>query len=132
MKVTKREIIFSVAIVAVMLIFGIVLSDKINDSLMNSYQEYNTALQINDVPEIFKEYRCIIFWLVCDNGQQIDKRIENTKESMDFKNIEIMSEKEEKQFWIKNMYKVNTTGKIPEQVCSEIIQQVDLLKTSLH
>ena len=28
MKVTKREIIFSVAIVAVMLIFGIVLSDK--------------------------------------------------------------------------------------------------------
>lgn len=89
-------------------------------------------LQINDVPEIFQEYRCIIFWLVCDNGQQIDKRIENTKESMDFKNIEIMSEKEEKQFWIKNMYKVNTTGKIPEQVCSEIIQQVDLLKTSLY
>ena len=29
MKVTKREIIFSVAIVAVMLIVGIVLSDKI-------------------------------------------------------------------------------------------------------
>ena len=54
MKVTKREIIFSVAIVAVMLIFGIVLSDKINDSLMNSYQEYNTALQINDDPELFR------------------------------------------------------------------------------
>ena len=43
MKITKRETIFSVVIVAAMLILGIVLSDKINDSLMNSYQEYNTT-----------------------------------------------------------------------------------------
>ena len=54
MKVTKREAIFSVVIVAVMLIFGIILSDKINDSLMNKYEQYNTALQIQDDAELFK------------------------------------------------------------------------------
>ena len=54
MKITKRETIFSVVIVAAMLILGIVLSDKINDSLMNSYQEYNTTLQINDDSELFE------------------------------------------------------------------------------
>ena len=41
-------------LVAAMLILGIVLSDKINDSLMNSYQEYNTTLQINDDSELFE------------------------------------------------------------------------------
>ena len=56
MKITKRETIFSVVIVAAMLILGIVLSDKINDSLMNSYQEYNTTLQINDDSELLYEY----------------------------------------------------------------------------
>ena len=37
-----------------MLVIGIVISDKINDSLMEQYQKYNTALQINDDPELFK------------------------------------------------------------------------------
>lgn len=54
MKITKREIIFSVALICIMLVIGIVLSDKINDSLMEQYQEYNTALQINDDPELFR------------------------------------------------------------------------------
>lgn len=54
MKITKREIIFSVAIVCIMLIIGFVFSDKINDSLMDQYQKYNTALQINDDPELFQ------------------------------------------------------------------------------
>lgn len=54
MKVTKREVIFSIVIVSVMLIFGIMLSDKINDSLMNKYEQYNTALQIQDDAELFK------------------------------------------------------------------------------
>lgn len=54
MEITKREIIFSIAIICVMLILGIVLSDKINDNLMEQYQKYNTALQINDDAELFK------------------------------------------------------------------------------
>ena len=54
MEITKREVIFSIAIICVMLIFGIILSDKINDSLMEKHQEYNTALQINDDADLFK------------------------------------------------------------------------------
>lgn len=54
MEITKREVIFSIAIICVMLISGIVLSDKLNDSLMEQYQKYNTALQINDDSDLFK------------------------------------------------------------------------------
>lgn len=54
MKITKREVIFSIALVCIMFIIGIVISDKINDSLMEQYQKYNTALQINNDPELFK------------------------------------------------------------------------------
>ena len=54
MKITKREIIFSVALICIMLVIGIVLSDKINDGLMEQYQKYNTALQINDDPVLFR------------------------------------------------------------------------------
>lgn len=54
MKITKREAIFSIALICIMLVIGIVLSDKINDSLMEQYQKYNTALQINDDPELFR------------------------------------------------------------------------------
>ncbi len=54
MEITKREIIFSVAIVCVMLILGIVISDKINDSLMDDFQEYNTALQIDNDADLFQ------------------------------------------------------------------------------
>lgn len=54
MKITKREIIFSVVIVCVMLIFGIVISEKINDGLMTKYQQYNTALQIESNADLFQ------------------------------------------------------------------------------
>ena len=54
MKITKREVIFSIALICIMLVIGIVISDKINDSLMEQYQKYNTALRINDDPELFK------------------------------------------------------------------------------
>lgn len=37
-----------------MLILGIIISDKINDNLMNSYQEYNTALHIEDDVDLFQ------------------------------------------------------------------------------
>lgn len=54
MKITKREVIFSVAIVCLMLVFGIMISGKISDSLMNQYQEYNTALQIDNNSSLFE------------------------------------------------------------------------------
>lgn len=54
MKITKREVIFSIALICIMFVIGIVLSDKINDNLMEQYQKYNTALHINDDPELFR------------------------------------------------------------------------------
>lgn len=54
MEITKREILFSVVIICVMLIFGFIISDKINDSMMEQHQEYNTALQINGDTELFQ------------------------------------------------------------------------------
>lgn len=48
MEITIREIIVSIAIVAIMLIFGFMISDKINDARLDKLQEYNTALKIPD------------------------------------------------------------------------------------
>lgn len=52
--ITKREVLFSIAIVCIMLVIGLVLSDKVNDSMMEQHQKYNTALQINDDTELFQ------------------------------------------------------------------------------
>jgi len=55
MEVTKREIIVSIAIVCIMLIFGIMISNKISNDRLDKIQEYNTALQIPDNnSELFK------------------------------------------------------------------------------
>ena len=37
-----------------MLVFGVMISGKINDNLMNRYQEYNTALQIDNDANLFE------------------------------------------------------------------------------
>lgn len=52
--ISKREIIVSIAIIAIMLVFGFMIHGAINDSLMLHYQEYNKALQINEDTEMFK------------------------------------------------------------------------------
>ena len=52
--VTKREILFSIVILAIMFIFGFIISSNISDSLLNDYQEYNTALQIDGDKDIFQ------------------------------------------------------------------------------
>lgn len=52
--VTKREILFSIVIIAVMLIFGFMISNGINNSLLTKYQEYNTALQIDNNKDTFQ------------------------------------------------------------------------------
>ena len=53
MEVTKREIIFSVVIVAVMLILGFVISDSIAASQADKNAEYYKAVQIEDA-ELFR------------------------------------------------------------------------------
>lgn len=52
-KITKREVLFSIAIIAVMLIIGFIIHGNINESLMLEYQEYNTALKIEDNKDMF-------------------------------------------------------------------------------
>lgn len=48
-----HEALFSVIIIAVMLIIGIMVHGKINNRLMNDYQKYNTALHIQNDTDLF-------------------------------------------------------------------------------
>ena len=43
MEITLREIIASIAIIAVMLILGVVISNEISDSVSDDIAEYNKA-----------------------------------------------------------------------------------------
>ena len=54
MRITKREVLFSVVIICVMLIIGIIISGNINDSVMEKQQEYITALQIDNDKDLFE------------------------------------------------------------------------------
>ena len=54
MKITKREVLFSIVIICFMLIIGIVIAGNINDAVMEKQQEYITALQINNDKELFE------------------------------------------------------------------------------
>ena len=53
MKIKKREVILSIVIITIMVIIGLVISDKINQSLLEQYLEYDTAVQI-DTEELFR------------------------------------------------------------------------------
>ena len=53
MEITKREIIASVVIVGIMLSIGFTISESIQQSLLEQYQVYDTAVQI-DSEEIFR------------------------------------------------------------------------------
>ena len=53
MKITKREIIASIAIVAVMLVLGFVIGDKIQDRQNDKNAEYQKAVHIEDI-ELFQ------------------------------------------------------------------------------
>lgn len=54
MEITKREVLFSIVIICVMIIIGIVISGNINDAVMEKQQEYITALQINNDKDLFE------------------------------------------------------------------------------
>lgn len=53
MEVKRREVIFSVVIIAIMLIIGFAISGRIRQGLLEKYQEYDTAVQI-DSEELFR------------------------------------------------------------------------------
>ena len=52
--ITKREILISIAIICIMIVFGVMIHGSIEDSLMLKHQEYNLALQIDNNPDMFK------------------------------------------------------------------------------
>ena len=54
MEITKREVLFSTIIAAVLLTFGFVIHGKISDSLIEKYQKYDTAVQIDNDPDLFR------------------------------------------------------------------------------
>lgn len=53
-KITKREVLFSSIIVMVLVVIGIFISNNINNALLDDFQEYDTALQINNDKELFE------------------------------------------------------------------------------
>ena len=53
MDITKREIIASISIIALMLIFGVIISGNISEKIMDSNEKYNKAIKIED-SELFK------------------------------------------------------------------------------
>lgn len=53
MEITKREIIASISIIAIMLIFGVIISGNISEKIMDSNEKYNKAIKIED-GELFK------------------------------------------------------------------------------
>lgn len=53
MKITKREIVASISIIALMFILGIIISGKISERIMDSNEKYNKAVKIED-EELFK------------------------------------------------------------------------------
>lgn len=52
--ISKREILISIAIIALMVIFGLMIHGSIEDSLMLKHQEYNLALQIDGDKDMFE------------------------------------------------------------------------------
>ncbi len=53
MEITKREVLASVSIVAVMLLIGFLISGKIQNSIMDKNERYNKAVKIED-EELFR------------------------------------------------------------------------------
>lgn len=53
-EITKREILFSIIIAAVMILFGLLIHGKISDGLMEDYQKYETALKIQNDSDLFE------------------------------------------------------------------------------
>lgn len=53
-KIKPREILSSIGIIAIMLMIGFGINNKISDHLLEKYQKYDTALQINNDQRLFE------------------------------------------------------------------------------
>lgn len=53
MEITKRELLVSISIVALMLIFGFLISDKLTDYFIDQDSKYRTADSIENNPSLF-------------------------------------------------------------------------------
>lgn len=53
MKITKREVLFSIVIIALFLMGGLSISSKISDHILDNNQKYNKAVKIED-KELFQ------------------------------------------------------------------------------
>ena len=53
MEITKREVIASISIIAVMLIIGVIIHGSISEKIMDSNEKYNKAIKVED-EELFK------------------------------------------------------------------------------
>ena len=56
-KITKREILFSVVIVIVLLCVGFLISNNIDSALLDSFQDYDNALKIDNDKEMISTIR---------------------------------------------------------------------------
>lgn len=54
MTITKREVLVSIVIVCVMILFGVLISGGISDRVMERQQEYNVAVQIDGDKDLFE------------------------------------------------------------------------------
>ena len=48
MEITKREVLASISIIAVMLLIGFLISGEISNSIMDDNEKYNKAVKIKD------------------------------------------------------------------------------------
>lgn len=53
-EITKQEVLFSVIIIMVMFIIGLMIHGNINNRLTDDFQKYNTALQIENDTSLFE------------------------------------------------------------------------------
>ena len=52
--ITWREVLISIVIISIMIVFGVMIHGSIEDALMLKHQEYNLALQIEDNKDMFE------------------------------------------------------------------------------
>ena len=55
-EITKREVLFSIIIISIMMLIGVVIHGNIADEVMLEQQKYNTALQIENDSDLCESY----------------------------------------------------------------------------
>ena len=56
MEITKREILASISIITIMILFGILISTKISEYQMDKNEIYNKAVKIEDRKHVSVRY----------------------------------------------------------------------------